>query len=40
MDRVRLEKEGMEKENVDLMHQLNKLTNLIEDFTAENRTLR
>lgn len=40
MDKVRAEKEEIEKNNVQLMAEYNKLSNLIEDFTAENTTLR
>ena len=40
MNKIRAERDSMEKANADLMKEYNKLANTIEDFTAENRTLR
>lgn len=40
MNKIRAERDSMEKANMDLMDQYNKLANTIEDFTAENRSLR
>lgn len=40
MNKIRAERDSMEKMNAQTMAEYNKLANLIEDFTAENRTLR
>lgn len=40
MNGLRREKEQSEKQHTQLMAEYNKLANLIEDFTAENRHLR
>lgn len=40
MDRLRKEKEEIDTSNVKLMAEYNKLATVIEDLTAENRTLR
>lgn len=40
MNKMRAERDSMEKANAQTMAEYNKLANLIEDFTAENRTLR
>jgi len=40
MNKIRAERDSMEKANADLMKEYNKLANTIEDLIAENRDLR
>lgn len=40
IEALRAEKEAKEKRITDLLQELNTLSNLVEDFTVENRALR